>query len=387
MWKRRNFFIINKENYIKSNADNLKKIVWILNTDKLVIVSGQKNIWKLNFIKELLHKTKITSNYFYFNKSDDIENSIIDNNNLTILLNDFVQLYKKPKIIILQNISQIEWIKDFITDIYKENYKIILVWNDIKIWWISEIEILNNIVLNIENLNNSLKYWSINELKTFDSNDVKEKYLKLVTNDIFLNDIFNKFWVKNIDLYKFTISYLAENNIFLSLRDLHKNLCEIQNISLKTLIDYIDYSIQIKLLKRVYKFDMKTNKTISTKAKYYFNDNWIRNCLYDFHLNKNLLLENLIFNKLDYKNYEVFSWINWKFEFNFYWIKEEEKIFIHISNQTRRDDIKKEVSKLLKIWIEWNKYLLVENLDKLWIKKLKYDSVEIMEIENFLINK
>jgi predicted AAA+ superfamily ATPase len=74
-------------------------------------------------------------------------------------------------------------------------------------------------------------------------------------------------------LYNFTISYIANNNIFLSLRELQKNLDNTNNISLKTTIDYIDFSIQAKILKRVYKYDLKTNKQITSKAKYYFTDN------------------------------------------------------------------------------------------------------------------
>jgi predicted AAA+ superfamily ATPase len=69
------------------------------------------------------------------------------------------------------------------------------------------------------------------------------------------------------------MSYLANNNIFLSLRDLQKNLDNVINISLKTTIDYVDFSLQAKILKRVYKFDIKTNKPITSKAKYYFTDN------------------------------------------------------------------------------------------------------------------
>jgi predicted AAA+ superfamily ATPase len=70
----------------------------------------------------------------------------------------------------------------------------------------------------------------------------------------------------------FTITFIAKNSILFSLRDLHKQLDYINNISLKTTIDYIDFSIQAKIIKRCYKYDIKNNKEISSKAKYYFND-------------------------------------------------------------------------------------------------------------------
>ena len=95
----------------------------------------------------------------------------------------------------------------------------------------------------------------------------------MITSDIFLNSIFNNFSVKNINLYNYTITFLAKNNNYYSLRELQKSLDENQSISLKTTIDYIDFSLQSKIIKRVYKYDIKTSKAISTKAKYFFNDN------------------------------------------------------------------------------------------------------------------
>jgi predicted AAA+ superfamily ATPase len=74
-------------------------------------------------------------------------------------------------------------------------------------------------------------------------------------------------------LYIFTITFLSKNNYFYSLRELQKKLNEINKISLKTTIDYIDFSIQSKIIKRCYKYDIKNEKEITSKAKYYFNDN------------------------------------------------------------------------------------------------------------------
>lgn len=392
--QRINFFTLDLTKYTEVNQLNIQKVSDIINKDRLVIISWLRNIWKLNFIKNLLNKARINNNYFYLNKLTDTENYISNWNDLESLLNEYIQLYKKPNIIILQNIEKLDWIKDFITKIYNQDYKIILIWNNIKIWGIKEIEILNCFDLNDDNLMNTLIFWSFNELKQLnkleqtESNELKEKFLKFITSDILLNDIFSNFWVKSIELYNFTISYLAENNIFISLRDLQKNLDSINKISLKTTIDYIDFSIQTKIIKRVYKFDIKTNKPITSKAKYYFTDNWIRNSLTNFDLSRETLLENLIFNILECNNYIIYTWLNWKFDFSFYWEKEDSsrKIYIHISKQTQKEELKKEVNKLLKIWNEWVKYLLVDNIEKLWIKKFKYDSVIIMNIEDFLKN-
>lgn len=397
--RRRNFFIIWQQDFYTTKNNKINEIVKIINSDKLAILNWMRNIWKLNFIKELLSITWVNNNYFYFNKSDDIENFIADWESLNNLLNEYIQLYKKPNIIILQNIGNINWIKEFIEKIYWDWHKILLVWNSIKIWWIKEIEILN--IYNNEDLqlDNIIKYWNLRDIKSIESDIIKKNYLKNTTSDIFTQEIFNIFSVKNISLYYFTLTYLAYNNTFVSLRELQKNLDSINNISLKTLIDYVNFSMRAKIIKRVYKYDLKKKKEITSKAKYYFTDNGIRNSLANFDLNNKILVENLIFNILEYNNYTIYSWVNWKFDFSFYIEKENkplinvasedtisiEKKYIHISRQTTKEELRKEVNKLLKIWKEWKKYLIVDSIEKLWIKKLRYDSVEILEVKEFII--
>lgn len=383
---RSNFFSLNLNNFYEIDKNIIKNTINTLNNDKLVIVSWMRKIWKVNFIKNLINKTKTNNNYFYFNKADDLENKIKNNLDILNLLNDYVKLYKIPKIIILQNISKIEWIKNFISYLYKNKYKVILLWNDIKISWIKEIEIKNNIYLNEENINNKLLYWNINIINDIEDIRSKKNILKILTNDIFLNSIFKDFSVKSIDLYIFTITFLAKYNSFNSLREIQKELNQINKISLKTVIDYIDFSIQAKIIKKCYKYDLKNSKIINSKIKYYFNDNWIRNSLANFNLKNKILIENLIFNILDFNNYDIYSGLNWKFEFSFYWEKADENIFIHISESKNKDELKKEINKLNKIKINWVKYLLVKDLKKLKIKKIKYDSVIILEINDFLIN-
>ncbi len=384
MSKRNNFFSLDFSNTEIKEEKYINKINKLFNNHNLLILSWMKNIGKINTIKEYLVKYKLINNYFYFNKSNDLENKITNHLELLNSINNYIQLYKIPKIVILQNISKINWIKDTISYLYKMKYKVILIWNDIKIAWISEIEVLNKINIRNDNINNTLKFWSLKLILKISTNELKEKVIKAITSDILLYSIYKDFSVKSIELYMFTITFIAKNSILFSLRDLHKQLDYINNISLKTTIDYIDFSIQAKIIKRCYKYDIKNNKEISSKAKYYFNDTWIRNSLNNFNLDTDILEENMIFNILDYHNFQIYTGLNWKFNFSFYWSKNWTNIFIHISKETKKEEIKKEVNKLNKIKLEWKRYLLIESIEKLKIKKLKYDNVEIIEIYDFL---
>jgi hypothetical protein len=121
----------------------------------------------------------------------------------------------------------------------------------------------------------------------------------------------------------------------------------------------------------------------------------VRNSISLFKLSKELLTENLIYNILYYNNYKVYSGLNWKFEFSFYakplsWILSPNKekdttIFVHISNQKTKEEIRKEVNKLNKIKEKWKKYLLIDSLEKFNIKKTQYEEVKIIEVEEFLL--
>ncbi len=372
-----------------NNNSEIKRIVQHLNKDKLVIVSWIKNVWKTNIVKELLEKLGMSDNYFYFNKDLDNSNEIQSEEHLNNLYNTYVKLYKTPKIVILQNCTKVEWIKNFILKSYNNDLKVLLVWNTIKIWGKAEIEILPRTINNIKkyDLDIILKYWLLSEILVIQNIYLKEKFLSLVQNDIFTKDIFFNFWVKNLDLYKYTISYLSRNNTFFSLRELQKWLCKHMQISLKTTIDYIDYSLQAKIIKKVYTYDLKKSKEISSRVKYYFTDTWIRNSLNCYSLDRQILLENLIFNELRKKWYTVYNWLNWVFDFTFYttsqyvsWLN----LYIHMSEAKDKGQLKKEVNKLSKIKDKNKKYLIVESIPKLEIKKTNYDYVEIVEIDEFL---
>ena len=118
---------LSKIKVFKNHNIIIKNIVDILNVDKIIILSWLKNVWKTNIIKELLTKTNLINNVFYFNKELDTKNQIYNTEELKILFNVYVWLYNIPKIIILKDVSKIEWIKTFIPKYYKQKIKIIII--------------------------------------------------------------------------------------------------------------------------------------------------------------------------------------------------------------------------------------------------------------------
>lgn len=352
----------------------LKKITKNINKEKITIISWVRNIGKINVISNLLYKTNIIEKSLYFNKDFDKDNIINDYKWLLALL----EIKKVAKYIFLQNVWKIDWIKEFISYLYKNDYKLILIWNDIQIPQIKEIEIIKN---SDSDIKNTLKYWFIWFSSKLNITYIRENYIDIVLDNIILKSIIELKWVKNIFLYKQTLTFLSKLNSYKSIRDIHRNILESNEISLKTFMDYLEYSIQEKIIKKVPLYDLKKDKEISTQNKYYFSDNWIRNSLTNFSLNKTILKENLLFLKLSYNNYKIYWGVNGSFSFTFLAKKKDKDLYIHISEETDKAEIKKEINKLLKLWDDSKKYLVIDNLEELNIRKKEYWSVELINFK------
>ncbi|MDD3144950.1 MAG: AAA family ATPase [Candidatus Gracilibacteria bacterium] len=375
----RNYIL--EKNITKNHKIYLEKIVNHINKEKIIIITGLKNIGKTEIISDFIAKTKIQDRFFYFNKDLDFDNIIKDNYSLDNLFNVYLDLYKNTKYIILQNISQINGIKEFLGKIHKSDYKIIIIGNDIKIPNITEIEIKNNLSENIEN---DLLYGNIGKSYQLTDTIIKKEYIKLIVDNIFLNKIINLKLVKNIFLYKLILTKIAKLDCFIFQRELHRNIEETEKIALRTFMDYIDFSIQEKIIYKIELYDFKKEKIILNKYKYFFSDNGIRNSLSNFNLDKNILIENLIFIKLNYNNYLINGGLNGIFEFSFIATKNDTKIYIHISKETERQEINKEMNKLQKVPGKAKRYLVINNIDKLNLKKYIYDDVELIGAEELL---
>lgn len=405
-------------NYNKQKAEIIVKK---LNEEKLIIIRWANYTNKTWYLNNIISKTNFKNNYLYFNKDIDLLNKIKTEKELFLLIQNYTKNYNKANLIILENINNIDWIKSFISYLYKNNYKIIIISNSIKIPNKPEVEIFENniktnknLLLDNYNYTKIVKYWSIETILKLTNKITIKDFLKAKKEDLIFNSIIKEYWIKNYSLYNSLLIFLSLNNKNFSIREITKKVSEIQKISIKSLLDYINFSIESRVIKRIYNFDFKKNKEINSKWKYYFSDTWIRNSISNFNLDGNILEENLVFLELEKAWYKIYSWTNWKFDFNFFCKKQEIKenkliintLFIHISetileenyenNIDKRKNIKKEINKLLKVpelpKIEKNinstqtfrKFLLTNNTKKLWLKKLKYENLEIISIEDFL---
>ncbi len=78
------------------------------------------------------------------------------------------------------------------------------------------------------------------------------------------------------------------------------------DISLNTLKSYIDYLREAFIINEAYRYDVRGKKYIGTPLKYYFEDLGLRNAKLNFRQQEdNHLMENLIYNELRLRGYQV----------------------------------------------------------------------------------
>jgi predicted AAA+ superfamily ATPase len=359
-------FILNMKCF-RSYEHKLSELVNILNSNKIVTISGLRHTGKTKLIYTLLQKTQSFETSFYYNSEIDILNTIKTDKEFIILFDLYVRIHGVPKIIILQNTNNIEWIKNLISKFYStKKYKIIIVWNNIT------IDSVPNITLfplgMSKNIQSSLYGW-IPEVRVAGDIHYKSFLLSALRHDIVSRDILEAYNIKNISLFYSVIWYLAMTTGYYSLREIHRNLKSHHiDISLITMIDYINAALNTKFLSKCERYDVKKQNIISSKVQYFFGDVGLRR---SFSSESGTLTENLIYIELLRNWYSVLWWINGTFLFEFYAQKAWKSLVLAIDNSWDKLEIRKTARKLAKLWDASEKYVLVQNKNSLTMRKFE----------------
>lgn len=185
---------------------------------------------------------------------------------------------------------------------------------------------------------NYLEFGGLPQRFDFKSPDATLKYLKEHYQGICEKDIFKK--NSSIEKYKFNAicSYVlanagkefsAENvmNFYNSNNQSAKN-----EIEKKTIYNYLEKMEKAFLISRVQRFNIAGKEILKTKEKQYAMDMGLRiiqtNTL---HFEDTFFLENIIYNELIVRDYEVFVGKTYKGEVDFVAIKGNKKCFIQVA--------------------------------------------------------
>ncbi len=375
-----NMRFIKEQKMYRSLGTKLKECVKILNSNRILTLSGLRHTGKTQLVHLLLEKTGSFNNSFYFNGELDLMRSIKTRDDLTILFDLYVRIQWVPKTIILQNINHIDGIKSFISDLYKtEKYKILLVWNTLRVSWAPNIEIFP---LRIDkNSINTAHFWGIPQVRIIPDSHYKRFLLQSIQSDILIHELLESFTIKNTSSLRALLTYLARSSSYQSLREIHRSLKDHSiDISLLTMIDYINAAISTKVLSRSYLHDIKNNNTITSKAQYYFWDVWLRSSFSNSFDSR----YNLIYLELKTLWYEVSGWLSGRFQFAFRALKSNSILSIAFEDSQDKNEVRKTARKLHKLSDNSHKYVIVQNKNSLTMRKFVEESVKIVELQEFL---
>ena len=237
---------------------------------------------------------------------------------------------------------------------------------------------------------NYLKWGGFPQRFDFSADEHIRNYLLSIYNGIIEKDIFQR--EKNIDKHKFkaVCAYVLANagkefsgdnvaNYFN-----HANNSNKIDITKPTVYSYLSLMERAFLISKVQKFDISGKKILETKEKFYSADNGLRIInTNSINFEDAFYLENIIFNELTSRGFDVYAGKTYLGEIDFIAVKNGKKCFIQVSyllaNQTTID---REFNAYNPVKDSAPKYVL--SLDKI---DLSRNGIIHLNIEDFLLGK
>lgn len=214
-------------------------------------------------------------------------------------------------------------------------------------------------------------------------NDIKN-YLHSVFDSIILRDIVKRLNLQDVTLFDMILQYLIDttgrefraDNI---IKYLEK---EYKKISTETLYTYIDALCKALIIKRVYRYDVHGKGILKTLNKYYATDlgiAQIKNNNSDF---KNyIMLENIVYNELIIRGYEVYVGKTKTGEIDFVATLEGNTKYIQVTYELNSEEvIEREFGAFNVIDDNYSKYVI--SLDK---RDFSRNGIKHLNLIDFLI--
>jgi len=224
-----------------------------------------------------------------------------------------------------------------------------------------------------------------NRLQFHREDDIKN-YLHSVFDSIILRDVVNRLGLKDTILFNRILEYLIDTaGREFSPEHIIKYLeKEYKKISTETLYTYIDALCKALILKKVYRYDIHGKAILKTLNKYYVTDLGIAQIKYHNPTFKNyVLLENIVYNELLVKGYDVYVGKTKKGEIDFFVKKEKECKYIQVAYELEEEKtLEREFGAFHFIEDTYPKYVI--SLDK---KDFSKDGVRHLNLIDFLIKE
>lgn len=220
----------------------------------------------------------------------------------------------------------------------------------------------------------------------YNSIDKKYDYLNNVYNTLIVRDIFERNNIKDPKLMNSLNDFLMDNisnrtslrNISNSLNSSESNL----ETNHKTIGNYILYLCESFAFYKICRYDIKGKKYLNSDEKYYLSDHAFKYArLGTKNMDYGRTYENIVAIELLRRGYEVYTGVLYNKEVDFVVTKQNEKIYIQVSdNLDNEETLKRETEPLLQIKDAYPKVIIARTKHD----DYQYEGIQIYDIANWL---
>lgn len=229
------------------------------------------------------------------------------------------------------------------------------------------IELTGKDEKNEETFWNFVKWGGLpNRAQFSDETNIKD-YLHSVFDSIILRDVVERLGLKDTILFDLLLQYLVDTtgrefsaeNVVNYLKNKGRS------VSTDTIYQYLDALCKALMVKKIYRYDIHGKAILKTLNKYYMTDLGIAQIKNNnFEINKCFAIENVVYNELLQRGYEVYIGKTKKGEVDFIATKTGEKLYIQVAYLLSDDKvIKREFGAYDDVPDNYPKYVL--SLDKI----------------------
>ncbi len=218
----------------------------------------------------------------------------------------------------------------------------------------------------------------------YQQQEEKYKYLAEIFDTLIVRDIRQKYKIRNIVLMDKIAEFMMDNiSNLTSARKIADTLTKnVDKINHKTVGAYLDYLCSAFAFYKVRRYDIRGKKYLASNEKYYLSDHAFRYAkLGTRNLDYGRVMENIVALELMRRGYEVYVGVLYKKEIDFVAVKQDEKIYIQVSDDiSRSETFAREVEALLKIKDAYPKLLIARTRHE----QYQIEGIRVIDIAEWL---
>jgi predicted AAA+ superfamily ATPase len=232
-----------------------------------------------------------------------------------------------------------------------------------------------------------MKFGGLPYLKNLPLEDeVVFEYLKNIYSTIVYRDIINRYAIRNVSFLEKLVHFMCSTTGSLFSNKKISDFLKSQktNMPPNQVQLYVNYLVNAFLIHKVARYDLIGKRLFEIGDKYYFENLGIRNALWGYRLeDRGKIIENLVYNELLFKGYQVQVGVIGTQEIDFIAQKNTEKWYIQVALAlTEEKTLEREFGNLLKIQDNYRK--TVVTLDT--YQGASYKGIEVLNVRSFCLS-